>query len=389
MKSATLLAGLVLGLVACQTATGPKQKPPPGSGGNYYVDANFGSDTAVGDSAHPFQTIQHAADLVNPGEVVVVRNGVYTDNSVVLNIQRGGTAGNYVVFRAAEQWGAILDGGQTSHTAPNGAENGVYLGASFVRVEGFEIRNIWHDAIAPASGVSDFQIVGNHIHDIGRYCDSTGIGLSGMTFVNDNVVIEQNLIHDIGRDSTGENGCNPGNTYWQNHDHGIYLSKGTNIIVRNNVFYNITRGWAVQVYPGPLSQVYIANNTFAFPNPHKDGQIIVASTLTTGAIVNNIFYQPQTAGVLFSGATTSGVTVAYNMTYGGTASTGSGSGVTISNNVDNTDPKFIDALGLNFQLASGSPAINAGTSLTYVTNDFLGITRPQGAAYDIGAFEFH
>jgi len=28
-------------------------------------------------------------------------------------------------------------------------------------------------------------------------------------------------------------------------------------------------------------------------------------------------------------------------------------------------------------------------TLAYVTNDFLGVSRPQGAAYDIGAFEFH
>ncbi|HEV2750073.1 MAG TPA: choice-of-anchor Q domain-containing protein [Gemmatimonadales bacterium] len=382
----TLGCSLVIGLAACGGATSPKQTRAPR---NFYVDANFGDNAASGDSAHPFQTIQHAADLVIPGDVVVVENGVYTSGGSVVDIERGGTAGHYVVFRAAVQWGAVIDGGQTSHTQPNGAENGVYLGASFVRVEGFEIRNVWHDGISPASGVSDFQIVGNHIHDVGRYCETSDIGLSGMTFINDNVVIEQNVIHDIGRDSTGENGCNPGNTYWQNHDHGIYLDTGANVIVRNNVFYNITRGWAVQCYPGPLSQIYVANNTFAFPNPHEDGQIIVAATLTTGAIVNNIFYQPQTAGVWFDAATTSGVAVQYNLTMGGPASTGSGAGVTLSNNLDNTDPMFVDALGFNFQLTAGSPAIDAGATLSYVTNDFLGMSRPQGAAYDIGAFEFH
>src|SRR2546422_1856417 len=56
------------------------------------------------------------------------------------------------------------------------------------------------------------------------------------------------------RDSLGQNGCNPGNDYWQNHDHGIYLSSGTNAVIRNNVFYNITRGWAIQCFPGPRSE---------------------------------------------------------------------------------------------------------------------------------------
>src|SRR6266480_4781971 len=205
--------GVVMGLGACGQTVAP---PPPGSR-NYYVDGAAGNDAAAGDSAHPFKTIQHAANPVNPGDVV----------------------------------------------------------------------------------------------------------------------LEQNLVHDIGRDSLGQNGCNPGNDYWQNHDHGIYLSSGTNAVIRNNVFYNITRGWAIQCFPGPLSQTYIANNTFAFPNPHRDGQIIVAATLTTGAIVNNVFYQPQTAGVLFEGATTSNVVVQYNLTMGGTATTGSGAGVTMSHNLDN------------------------------------------------------
>lgn len=43
----------------------------------------------------------------------------------------------------------------------------------------------------------------------------------------------------------------------------------------------------------------------------------------------------------------------------------------------------------NFNHASGSTAlINAGTTIGTVTADILGTTRPQGAAYDIGAFEY-
>lgn len=386
MKSVALRCGLLFGLGACGQTAAPNAPPRPDT---LYVDAALGQDAASGDSAHPFQTIQHAADLVNPGDLVIVRNGVYTRGGSVVDIERGGTAGNYVVFRSAVRWGAVLDGLQTSHAQRDGAETGVYLGASFVRVEGFEIRNVWHDGISPSSSASDFQIAGNHIHDVGRYCETSGIGLSGMTFINKNVVIEQNLVHDVGRDTTGENGCNPGNTYWQNHDHGLYLSRGSNVIVRNNVFYNISRGWAIQIFPDSLSQIYIVNNTFAFPNPHEDGQIIIAATLTNAVIANNIFYQPLTAGVWFDGATTSNVSVEYNLTAGGTTAEGIGSGVTLSHSFDNTDPNFANAPAFDFQLLAGSPAIDAGITLSYVTNDFLGTTRPQGAGYDIGAFEFH
>ena len=39
------------------------------------------------------------------------------------------------------------------------------------------------------------------------------------------------------------------------------------------------------------------------------------------------------------------------------------------------------------RLLSDSPLLDAGTSLPYVPDDFLGTSRPQGSRYDIGAFE--
>jgi hypothetical protein len=38
-------------------------------------------------------------------------------------------------------------------------------------------------------------------------------------------------------------------------------------------------------------------------------------------------------------------------------------------------------------LQASSPCINAGITLSTVTDDFNGTARPQGSAYDIGAFE--
>jgi len=48
---------------------------------------------------------------------------------------------------------------------------------------------------------------------------------------------------------------------------------------------------------------------------------------------------------------------------------------------------FVSAVQNDYQLASGSAAIDAGVSLSPVTTDRNGQARPQGAAYDIGAFE--
>lgn len=52
-----------------------------------------------------------------------------------------------------------------------------------------------------------------------------------------------------------------------------------------------------------------------------------------------------------------------------------------------TDPSFMNPAEGDFRLRSGSAAIDAGEVLDLVTNDFAGVRRPQGAGYDIGAYE--
>ncbi len=56
-----------------------------------------------------------------------------------------------------------------------------------------------------------------------------------------------------------------------------------------------------------------------------------------------------------------------------------------------TDPKLTNAAtdsALDKKPLAGSPAIDAGTAIpAFVTTDFLGIARPQGTGWDMGAFE--
>jgi hypothetical protein len=49
---------------------------------------------------------------------------------------------------------------------------------------------------------------------------------------------------------------------------------------------------------------------------------------------------------------------------------------------------FVSAAADNYKLSPGSPAIDAGITLSSVTTDRIGTIRPQGRAYDIGAFEY-
>jgi hypothetical protein len=52
-----------------------------------------------------------------------------------------------------------------------------------------------------------------------------------------------------------------------------------------------------------------------------------------------------------------------------------------------TAAAFVNAGADDYHLAAGSPALNAGERLDEVTIDREGVERPQGGAYDAGAYE--
>src|SRR5919197_1292883 len=78
----------------------------PAHGINYYVSP-MGSDTNNGSAAAPFRTIQHAANLVNPGDTVHVLPGTYAE---AINLTRGGSAAARIRFISDSKWAAKITG---------------------------------------------------------------------------------------------------------------------------------------------------------------------------------------------------------------------------------------------------------------------------------------
>jgi hypothetical protein len=95
------------------------------------------------------------------------------------------------------KWGAVIDGN-------NNLAEGVQFSANYIRFQGFEIRGFGTggsgDAFSNYPGGQFIDIVQNYIHDIGRLCtDNTNSAGTGIFLEAPNVVIEQNIIAELGR----------------------------------------------------------------------------------------------------------------------------------------------------------------------------------------------
>jgi hypothetical protein len=373
----------------------------PGVGADYHVSPR-GADSSPGTITRPFRTIQRAADIVHPGDTVIVEDGIYSNplasgaDSTLVNVTHSGTANAYIVFRAQHKWGAVLDG------LNNTTAEGWGLAGNYIRIEDFEMKDFSDDALSNYKGGRFITIAGNDIHDIGRYCTDTDIGRVGIFLSNSSITIERNVIRDIGRYAEGENGCRPANTHYQGHDHGIYVAGASDVMIRNNVFYNIRHGWSIQVYPKTVDHLAVLNNTFAYPNPWYTGHIIIAAPVTNSRIENNIFYEPNHAAIYFNPSdglfpandtlsirnniSTNVMLQLYILKPERLLTDFSAPGITCASNREKVDPLFANPAVHDFQLTSRSPAVGTGSMLPDVPNDYKGAVRANPPS--IGAFEY-
>jgi hypothetical protein len=111
---------------------------------------------------------------------------------------------------------------------------------------------------------------------------------------------------------------------------------------------------------------------------------------------NNIVYQLSTEPFATGSAIPSAVSGSNNVWYGGNQAAPTWTTGNIT-----SDPLFVNLSGKDFHLQSGSPAKDAAVTINssnYYNNytpwngipeDHDGISRPQGSAPDIGAYEYH
>ena len=222
--------------------------------------------------------------------------------------------------------------GGTFLVGPSGGGGGgdfsypMYVGGNSHLIEGNELY--------------DFPSFGIHIYN--------GYNASG----NNNILVRKNSIHDFGL--SGNTGV------------AILLSSGLSNTASNNLIYN-GRGQGIRMWDGCRDCTAYNNTIF-----NVSGNEGIATFGSVNSIVKN--------NISFSNGTNLDL---------------SGRGTVASNNLT-SNPQFSNPAAGDFRLQSGSPAINQGADLSGPINctdgstcvDFAGTIRPQGPAWDIGAYEY-
>lgn len=165
-----------------------------------------------------------------------------------------------------------------------------------------------------------------------------------------------------------------------------YLTNSFDITIRNNVFI-APQTYAVASFRN-MQNVKVYNNTVI--NPAIFGVRVGESAAAD--VKNNIFYSNKSGipdgdvrELTYSADATSTLTGYTNLLYLPYKTVIQS---WYPNDIINQDPQFNNITNQDFHLHSGSPAIDKGVTLTGFNYDRDGVTRPQGPAWDIGAYEF-
>jgi Right handed beta helix region len=344
------------------------------SNSSFFVSTS-GNDSNPGSQSAPWRTVQHAADTARAGSTVTVRGGVY-EELVSINVSGNATDG-FITFRSNPGETAILD---AQHFTPSGRQGVLTIhNQSYVRIEGFEIRN-FHTAehrlaplgISVMGAGSHIELLKNNVHHIeqtfkGRDAPGSGgngfgiavYGTDAKTPISE-LVIDGNEVHHLQTGSSESlvvngNVTNFRITHNKVHDNnniGIdvigfertapdpAVDQARDGVVSGNLVYNITsRGNPAYgddvnsdgIYVDGGTRILIEQNVMhdvdfgiELASEHKDR----ATSYITAR--NNLIYHCHTAGVSIGGYAperghTEHSTVVNNTLYDNdTSNTGSG-----------------------------------------------------------------
>ena len=237
------------------------------------------------------------------------------------------------------------------------------IGVPYTQIDGLRVTGITNSNTAISflsSGTSrDCRVDNCIVHGTFQYGIMIGQSSTGVT--SSNYVTNNIIIID------GTAGTTPAGIY-------AYATDGssgtTNMYIYQNSIYVAN--------PGSLNNygIRFANSASCTLNITVENNIVIGSVTAVNASITYAFNQ-----IIFN---TGVKQFNNNISSDGTADDFSGLDHQINVTVANV---FSDAANNDFSLTSTSYALNEGKTIAAVTEDIVGLARPQGEAYDIGALE--
>ena len=424
--------------------------PAIASAATYYVSTT-GSDTSSGTQTAPWKTIQKAANTMAAGDTVIVQAGSYASERVSvaksgssgapITYQAQGTVvmqgfriiANYITVKGFEisnqlqTWQdsiGILVKGSNNQILDNYLHDLIGEGAIYV-YGGGTTRDTptTNNNLVKGNRIDHAKTAGIYVEGINSVIESNEIShiiqnppntsitstndADGIRFFGSGHVIRKNNIHDITLDDPGND--NPHIDCFQT------WGPASNIIFEQNFCTNMNdnmQGWMIEsAYGGQVANLTIRNNVirafrianvWSAPNTEIFQNTFRSELNYTGAsgygiefhdspnskLQNNIFYNVGRHQYAYYGiaGNSSGISVKNNLIY--MSDNRNPAGSPASGDLWQVNPNFVNPAANDYHLNSNSPAIDAGITTSSVTNDYAGNSRPQGAGYDIGAFEY-
>ncbi len=415
--------------------------------GAFFV-APDGDDEGPGSLEEPWRTVGHAARTLAAGETAYVRAGTYRER---VRVTVSGAPGAPVTIAAypgeratidgdgveiPDDWGGLLHVADQEHVrlvglrvenaGPSDTHAGILVErSSFVVVERCSTRNssssgigVWRSSdvvidsndielacndgsqeCLTVSATTRFQVSRNHVHDGGPGSQG-GEGIDVKESCSDGAVFG-NVVTRINRLGIYVDA-------WAGHCHDIEVyanlvfdcagfgfavaTENGGLLEDVRLFDNVAwgnehggfavAGWGVEGEAHAMARIALVNNT-AWGNGGTDGWgpgIWLDNPEAEDVLLRNNLLSENGHAQIEVASEPDGLTVDHNLLFGAPGPDDFPGSVL-------DDPLLADPDAADFHLLPGSPAVDAGSDVDAPDADFDGVGRPQGAGFDIGAFE--
>jgi len=334
----------------------------------FYIDAG-GSDSNDGlTTATAFATLAKAIEMTtnNLGTTINIAAGTYTEKGITISK-------NNITITGAGSASTIFDGDADGRFLTIEANN--------IVLNNLTLKEYGYLGQTTSSGTVIFLTSGTGVIFNEIVFDSnvstTGSGgpivYGGIFYISNGVNLTINS--SIFKNNTFGNE-NSANNYYRG---GVFYNVSGGILqVNNSLFYdNTTSGKGSALYSVSGSQATFTNCTLE-GNTSWGSNYGVSDTYGSDTFINSIIWNTR-----YQNSAGNDITYvdATNVVYG------SGVGNTLSGNNSTNDPLFNDVSSFDYTTQYNSFAVDGGDSAYAPADDINKLSRPQGQADDIGAYE--